>query len=1074
MGVSFSLNDWQPTGITMIEASAGTGKTFTLASMCVRGFAQGWLDPTGLCAVTFSDRATAELKDRLRSQTAEVHQAFLDARSNPDQADSESVNPVFAALWQGVDDDERDRRTANLERALSDFDAVSVSTIHGFCQRVLSSLGEDRPAAATTFDINEVTTDLLLGRFSHPDQLPLSVESLQDAVRARIANPDLGIWPSHPEVDELIGAVATETQARRQRLGYRSFDDLIVATRDAVVASDRHPTLVSDLRRRFSLVLIDEFQDTDRVQWDLFRSAFADPGRGAPVPMVLVGDPKQSIYRFRGAELSSYLDAKAYTQASGGTLYELTTNYRSSPALIDSLDHLFSGFTFGEGVDFVSVAARPDGHPQLTPLPAAALQLRLLPGKKTGPIEDTFRDDLADVVIDLLTTGQLETTEATRPLKPSDIAILTRSNSDGEVIMNMLRSIGVPASASSEESVLSSRAAREWATLLRSLATPSSVALARTVAVGWFGRATLQELDEFTDADDLELLEQVAGWATTLTRSGLPHLLAALRRDGLRERLLGRVGGERDLTDVDHIAELMQQHTGGAPVQPEQLTAFLSELAQTTVDRTTSELLERRIDRDDETVKVMTIHKAKGLEFPVVLCAGLWRGAANTTDRVRHAYHPELDRRVIDSERLVGAKAGSTGLHPLIAAEELGEAQRLVYVALTRAKYFAAAWWAPDFNTRHPAFRSVLAHSCDEELDRWIGNPSIPIDAVPVNPPPLDRTRRWKPPVTPVDDLAVRTFSGQIDHVWGSWSFSRILRIGTVQETARWPQEYIPESDEPAAGGTDETSPDRQEPTEAPTTAFRPDESALVTAPGGVSFGLLVHSILEHTDFASPQLASELVDRARVHLQYHDLEIDPESLAGGLQTVVEAPLGGPLGSFRLADLQRDHRLDELWFHLPVSRLTAAEIAATICDHLPDDDPLLDWFRAVANGLLNVELEGLLNGSIDLVGRTGDRYWLADYKSNRIGNQATFSTPELAHEMAHHGYPLQAALYLLALHRILRLRLPDYDPTKHLCGAAYLFVRGMAGRTDGHGVFWWQPPEAMLDALDALVRGSEQP
>jgi len=1063
MGMSFTLSEWRPSGITMIEASAGTGKTFTLASICVRGFAEGWLEPSNLCAMTFSDKAASELKDRIRAQVDGVLSAFSAVDKGVPIDTSKPHHSVFMALWDSVGPEERKRRADNLAEALREFDGVSVSTIHGFCQRVLASIGHDLPTDLITRDIDEVITDVVLARYTHPDQLPLEIKKLNEAVTTRLASPDLTLWPPHDDIDDLIDTVCAEVRTRRDSLGYRTFDDLLIATRDAVVTSSRGPGIVADLRQRFRLVLIDEFQDTDRVQWELFREAFANPDRGPVVPVVLVGDPKQSIYRFRGAELSSYLDARAYTESHGGVIYELTTNYRSSPRYLTALDDLFAGFEFGAGATFVPVTSSQPDDPE--PSGPPKLQFRLIDEDMAGPIAQAANTDLLTLVLDLLNPPEDNPAHTDRPHKPSDIAILTRSNNDADEVMDLLRRAGLPASASTEDSVLESRAAREWLTLLHALSNPSSVSWARTVSVGWFGSSNLNELATFTDDDDLVALERCTTWATALTSGGLPRLLTALNANGLRERLLKRVGGERDLTDLEHIAELMQHHTAGHPTQPEHLIALLEDLAHRNEGRTTTDLLERRVDRDDDTVKVMTVHKAKGLEFSVVLCVGFWRGTTRYAE-VRHAFLPERGERVIDAERLAGSPPSSTALHPLAAEEESDEATRLAYVALTRAKERAVIWWAPTYSRRDRSVQRILTNANGEDFEPWRTEPDSSIGAVVVNPPAMT-TRRWIPLDAPFEPLDLATFTRTFDPVWGSWSFSRILRLGTEHRHGPALPSRTEETDHPAAGGADEIPATSEDPAPTPTDRPPSETGVLQTAPGGVAFGLLVHSILEQSDFTSSDLAGELLTTSEHHLRHHAGEINPHELAHGLQQAIERPLGGPLGSFRLADLAPSDRLNELWFHLPAPRIAAKDVAATIADHLSEHDPLRPWFAAAAAGALRVEIEGLLNGSIDLVGRTGDRFWLADYKTNRIGNHATFSESEMVGEMAHHGYPLQAALYLLALHRFLRLRLAHYEPSRHLNGAAYLFIRGMADSAANRGVFWWNPPVAMLDALDHL-------
>jgi exodeoxyribonuclease V beta subunit len=254
------------------------------------------------------------------------------------------------------------------------------------------------------------------------------------------------------------------------------------------------------------------------------------------------------------------------------------------------------------------------------------------------------------------------------------------------------------------------------------------------------------------------------------------------------------------------------------------------------------------------------------------------------------------------------------------------------------------------------------------------------------------------------------------------------------------------------------------------------DRRPLLDVPGGKAFGTLVHSVLEHTDFGSATLAADLHDRCAEALRYRPLPVDSLVLAEGLAGALAAPLGGPLGPVRLVDLPRADRLDEMTFDVPLGRLSAARVAGVLLDHLPPDDPLRPWAEQAAAGGLAVEVAGMVTGSIDLVARTPDgRFWLADYKTNRL-RDTDYDEPAMAAAMTANGYPLQATLYLVALHRYLRWRLAErYDPARQLLGAAYLFVRGMDPDRPvdaARGVFWWCPPVAALDAVEQLLAAGE--
>jgi len=258
-----------------------------------------------------------------------------------------------------------------------------------------------------------------------------------------------------------------------------------------------------------------------------------------------------------------------------------------------------------------------------------------------------------------------------------------------------------------------------------------------------------------------------------------------------------------------------------------------------------------------------------------------------------------------------------------------------------------------------------------------------------------------------------------------------------------------------------------------------PDETAsattLRTVPGSAAFGTLVHRILEVTDFTAADLNGELLDNTMDAMRYRRLPMAPQQLAAGLADAVRAPLGGPLGGQRLADIARGDRRDELDFLFPLAAMSAADIARIVSEGLAPDDPLAGWFRAAADGVLHVDIEGMLTGSIDLVARVDGRYVVADYKTNRISDNAAFMRAEMVGEMERHGYPLQAVLYLVALRRYLSFRLPEVDVDDCIGGAAYLFVRGMTPTSTAvavgdqvPGVMWWTPPPTVIAQLDAEI------
>lgn len=1124
----FDLAGPLPTGLTVLEASAGTGKTFTLSALAVRYVAEWGIPASALCIVSFTEAATAEIRGRVRRRLAEVADA-LEAATG---VDAEHDDEVVAAVAAGCTDTERAQRTARLRAAVTEFDAATITTIHGFCGRVLALGGDpigDGPASRSAADVDEVVNDLLLACAApSEDGGPLGLDQeaaatvgdlaparVVEAVRAALQLPDADLLrlsePEHPGPDagdrlrkrfdkqrpmvvaanaaaRVVEQATGTVIARRQRARRRTVDRVVVDARDLLVRPESLG-LVAALRQRYRVVLIDEFQDTDRVQWELFRRAFVGGPDAASV--VLVGDPKQSIYRFRGAELSAYLDAVAHADA----VHTLARNWRSDEPVLRGLEVLLGGVTFGsDDVVFQPVAAAPDRTDwALSPHPEAVfapIDVRVVP----RPAEGTLKapDARAAITADLVATvgrllgqgSEITDDDGPRRLRAGDIAVLTRSNHEASSVVAALAAAGIAAATSGATSVVETEAWAQWRRLLLALEQPSSSSAVRAAAVGWFGGHSLADLAVATDVQLAELHDRFRSWATLLASRGIPALLAAACAHGVQDRLLARHGGERDLTDLEHIAELLQGATGGRPAPAGALRRLVDSPDVFGSADDGDSVVTRRIDRDDDAVQVFTIHRSKGLEFGVVLCPFLWPKGRNT-----ELQHAVLDgRRVISSAWVAGVKPDAAGdLEAAYAAEASGEQRRRLYVALTRARHGCVLWWAPLDDQHTSVLGDVLAQAAG--LD---GRPrsAAELHSLAAVDPLVLSVSEMRPAgsvaaLTPPEEAAgptldVASTTRVVDRAWRIWSFSSIKAAGDDHDAP-----VLGGVDEPSLGADGRLDGEIDAETAAGTDAVtdavgRPHEHVpgpLATAPGGTEFGTLVHHVLEEVDFTSRTLIDDLTDRCADALRHRRLRVGAEDLAVGLAAAIAAPLGGPLGALRLADLDRRQRLDELVFDLPLGRLSAGLVGEVLADHLPPDDLLRPWARHLAASGNAVEVEGMLTGSIDLVARTADgaRFWVADYKTNQLGQANTYGQLDLAQAMAHHDYPLQAVLYQVALHRFLRWRLPGYEPDEHLLGAAYLFLRGMvpadgSGGESRHqpGVFWWRPPTSAIVALDHLL------
>ena len=804
--------------------------------------------------------------------------------------------------------------------------------------------------------------------------------------------------------------------------------------------------------------------------------------------MVIVGDPKQSIYRFRSADLSAYL--KAVHRAD--EVATLTRNWRSDQPLLDALEVLMAGFEFGSPeIAFTSVDA-PENHrsSRLGGRGRSPLEIRVVepPGSDAfgaARARRAVRRDVVAVVADLLDGSTTLSVDGdhSRAVRPGDIAILTRSNADAIGAARALSRAGLPAATASNESVLASDAAGQYKVLLRALERPEHAGRVRAAALGWFIGVTVAELAALNDDELADLHHTIRGWGDLLVRRGFPALVAELGAAGVAKRVLLRVGGERDLTDLDHVSELLAATLEGPTTATAALEVLRDLAAAGDGEQLDLDLVARRIDRDDDAVQVMTVHRAKGLEFPIVLVPYLWT-STRSGDGVPHAAIG--NQRYIDATKISGATSDAItgGFGAFVQAELQGEARRLLYVALTRAVSCCIVWWAPTIDSRGEVTSAtsplgmLLAHRFGDvprradPIDQLGAGVHGALAAVPVSArsvPPKPDGARASSDRTIAGDLACAVAERTLDTAWRIWSFTSITAAATAGESLR--------PDAPVIGGADESPVD---PGALAATVARdqPPDTPLAGAPAGAAFGTLVHAVLEHTEFERLGEPGYLAGVCAEQLRYRAVSIDPVQLASGLETALRAPLGGPLGARTLEQLRVADRLDELPFHLRLGRFTANAIAAVLADTLGADDPMHAWAVArAADDQFDFAVEGRLTGSVDLVARFDldgvDRYLVADYKTNDLGGAADYAPDALVRAMSHHDYQLQAVLYLVALHRYLRGRVVGYHPDEHLLGSAYLFLRGMRPvNGEAQGVCWWRPRSAAIIAVDELLAGGD--
>ena len=1122
---SFDVCGPLPEGTTVLEASAGTGKTFTIAALAVRYVAEGVARLDELMLVTFGRAATAELRERVRERLVSAERGLRDpqaARSGDDE--------VLALLATGTPAQVAQRRQ-RLASALASFDAATIATTHSFCHQMLAEIGiaadvdHDVTFVDTTSDVvTEVVSDLYVRRFGrgHSEPPPISFDAAQVLARAAAGDRNARLEPRDAEDPDaairyrLGAAVRRELAHRKRQRRILDFDDLLTFLREALLDESTGEAARERLRSRYRIVLVDEFQDTDPVQWDILRLAFH-----GHTTLVLIGDPKQAIYAFRGADVVTYLSATE----TAGTERTLGTNWRSDAPLLEALGHLMGEVPLGDPRIVVRKvrAAHPTQRLTGAPVPAP-LRLRIVGRDQvrlsqqglalTASTRQLIACDVAADIVGLLGSGaRLSEGDQERPIRPGDLAVLVQTNSTGDLVHDALVAAGVPVVVTGTTSVFLAGAARDWLILLQALEQPHRSGRARAAALGCFLGWSAERLAVGDEEALEELGHRLRRWADVLAARGVAALFeVAVTEGGLTARLLSTEDGERTMTDLRHIAQALHGAAVAEQLGPASLVTWLRR-RMTEAGSDTSEERSRRLESDAAAVQIITVHRSKGLEFPVVYAPFLWdRHVWPKPDHLR--LHDPDGSRVLDVGGPTGPEyAARKAVH---AHEDAGEQLRLLYVALTRARCQVVTWWAPAVTAAASPLHRLLFG--DRARDGQVKD-KVPVPADPritqrfaelvaaghgsvtVEPVNGDVTAHWQPPRPAHPHLAARTFARGLDTTWGRTSYS-----GLTSAVHGEPPGVSSEADEP--GVLDEPEPGVTIPPGAaiPPVAAAPGEetmravvSPMSALPGGAAFGTVVHEVMEHLDTSAPDLLAELVAGCRSAGSERFAGVPAETLGRALLPSLETPLGPLAGDLRLRDIAPEDRLAEMDFELPLlggdrptGEATVGQLAAVLRAHLPTGHRLAGYPDALdVPALASRTLRGYLTGSIDAVLRIRDekaepRYVVVDYKTNWLGTEPFDSgkpltawdyRPEsLTSAMIGAHYPLQALLYSVALHRFLRWRQPGYAPERHLGGVLYLFTRGMCGpdtpRSNGDpcGVFSWTPSPDLVEDVSRLLAG----
>ncbi|HZQ60615.1 MAG TPA: exodeoxyribonuclease V subunit beta, partial [Casimicrobiaceae bacterium] len=845
-------------------------------------------------------------------------------------------------------------------------------------------------------------------------------------------------------IHDLLRDGPNDVRERKRRTRVLAYDDLLFNLYQALHQRPDAAALVAALRARFPAALIDEFQDTDPVQFAIFRAIY---GEGS-APVFLVGDPKQAIYSFRNADLYTYLDARGLATAE----YTLEDNQRSSHDLVDAVNALF------------------DANPEAFVLPGLSYHDVRVGGKKRKTLCDSSAPARADACVWMLPVADdgepvrkqvasemaLRATAAEisrllreakagrirldgRALQPGDIAVIVRSHAQGTRVREQLRALGLGSVELAQASVFASKDAEEVERLLLAVLEPSRADCVRSALATELLGLDAAAIDALA-TDESALVRHIAAFAAyreTWLREGIGVMYRKLLSEqGVTARMLARPDGERRLTNLLHLGERLHDAARLQPA-PEALLRWLH--AQRSEDQA-DDVAQLRLESDRNLVQIVTVHKAKGLEYPVVFCPFLWDGFALRSREWPGAcsYHDPDGAAVLDFRDQAHQGEEAAPIRAAIERESLAETVRLLYVALTRAShrcyliagcYSRGTAWGKTSSSE--STRSMLnwlvagrgqtqAQWCKGNLDAaaidaaWAAlaarcHRKLTVEAMPIAPP-----QPCADDATPAEALRARTPPPSRERAWRISSYSA-LALDVGRETAAMDHDlHVAPVDEDLAPGE-----------------LGSDD--ILAFPRGPLAGECLHAVLERSDFTDPGTWPAAIDRALAASPYRGPTGETQKLRDMIDRMLRDLTSTPLRpGLRLASVPLARRLTELEFSLPAAGVSAAALNAVLARH-GYEVPRLAF----------PELQGYLKGFIDLVVEHDGRFYIVDWKSNHLGyTLATYSAGALDRAMVAHGYHLQHLLYTVALHRYLTRRMSRYRFEQHFGGVLYVFIRGV--------------------------------
>lgn len=1184
----FDLINTPLSGHILIEASAGTGKTYTISRLFLRLLLEKEYPPSSILVVTFTEAAASELKERIYDIVKKAFKAYSCGSSD---------DPLLNSLITRID---KDKACQLLQTALYNFNTVSIHTIHGFCQKVLYENSFESGAAFESViitDQNLLIQEIIhdfwrinfysenptflayaiscrispqtfleltraAGRFFQNlkvipeiaesedfssletsfyqsfqelksqwnqcrDQILRIFESgslkankysqkiiqelmvsMDTMLESEVADPSLferfenfttpiltaftkkdysppehpffSLCDKHAEYAEqlrscfdrrilklqisFLSYLDQELSRRKKSRGQLFFDDLLRDVHTALTSSKQRKELINKLRETYKAALIDEFQDTDSIQYQIFSTIFDNN-----LPLFMIGDPKQSIYGFRGADIFTYLQASQQVSAR----YTLTANYRSDPSLLSALNTLFlrndQQFVHQDIEYTKAVPGNPESSQQII------IDEVIQPGLKFILLDDQAPSDkrtdkttlicnsVASEISELLSKSlESRALIASRNINPSDIAVLVRTNREAEMIQQSLSSAHIPSVIDSGSSVFETEDAIYLGRLLTAILEPTRSELINAVlATPFFGldasaienlSSNQQEWESYVS----KFLHYHAWWRD----HGFMYMFRQfLAQEHIRPKLLAIERGERHLTNILHLSELLHLQENQKQAGMTNLHSwFLQKINDSTMQVSDEEIL--RLESDKDAVTILTIHKSKGLEYPIVFCP-FWHNSELNNKAIACTFHdPQSDNA---SVLAIGSEEINRN-RQLIETEILAENMRLLYVALTRAKALCYVVWGKirgeessalayllhknliedDFSL--PALKEKVKSLSFEQIRQTlieISNQNKSI-AVLQNE---DEPKKVLIPQTDQKQLACLKLESGVPESWKISSFSSLTKNHYIPESPDY--DFSPEFNDIPGNDTEN------------------EDHTIFNFPKGSVAGTFLHSIFEQIDFSDPNSIQEKVDlESLLDLYGFDRSWKPV-ISKLVNDTLNAPLKDGSDVFRLSEIPDSSCRKEMEFYFPLKKITPSDLTRLFSGQLQTDLFSSDY---QAEGLHFSPSAGFMKGYIDLFFERDGRFFIIDWKSNHLGNRyEDYNSESLKETMKSEHYILQYHIYLTAVDKYLQLRYKGYSYEKNFGGVYYIFLRGIDGKSDS-GVYFDRPSAEMVKRLREVLIG----